>query len=49
MLVAGLTSGIIGWLMKFNFVEVAIVPGLAIADTGGSGDASALSAPSACT
>lgn len=44
VLVAGLSSGIIGWLVKFNFVEVAIVPGLVMADTGGSGDVSVLSA-----
>jgi len=31
-------------LVKFNFVEVAIVPGLVMADTGGSGDVSVLSA-----
>ncbi|VXC03556.1 2-hydroxycarboxylate transporter family protein [Citricoccus sp. K5] len=44
VLVAGLSAGIIGWLVKFNFVEVAIVPGLVMADTGGSGDVSVLSA-----
>jgi malate:Na+ symporter len=44
VLVAGLSSGLIGWLVKFNFVEVAIVPGLVMADTGGSGDVSVLSA-----
>ena len=30
-------------LVKFNFVEVAIVPGLVKPDTGGSGDLSVLS------
>lgn len=44
VLVAGLSSGIIGWLVKFNFVEVAIVPGLVMADIGGSGDVSVLNA-----
>ncbi|MFI7397691.1 2-hydroxycarboxylate transporter family protein [Micrococcus luteus] len=44
VVVAGLSSGVIGWLVKFNFVEVAIVPGLVMADTGGSGDVSVLSA-----
>lgn len=42
--VAGLTAGVIGWAVKFNFVEVAITPGLVMADTGGSGDVSVLSA-----
>lgn len=44
VVVAGLSSGLIGWLAKFNFVEAAIVPGLVMADTGGSGDVSVLSA-----
>ncbi|HRO29755.1 MULTISPECIES: 2-hydroxycarboxylate transporter family protein [Micrococcaceae] len=44
VLVAGLSAGVIGWLVKFNFVESAIVPGLVMADTGGSGDVSVLSA-----
>lgn len=43
-LIAGLISGVVGWLMKFNFVEVAIIPGLIMSDTGGSGDVSVLSA-----
>ncbi|GAA5092524.1 hypothetical protein GCM10023259_103840 [Thermocatellispora tengchongensis] len=30
--------------MKFHFVEAAITPGLVMADTGGSGDVSVLSA-----
>lgn len=41
---AALSSGVIGWLLKFNFVEVTITPGLVMADTGGSGDVSVLSA-----
>ncbi|MFJ2618042.1 2-hydroxycarboxylate transporter family protein [Glutamicibacter sp. NPDC087344] len=44
VMVAGLSSGAVGWLMKFNFVEAAITPGLVMADTGGSGDVSVLSA-----
>ena len=44
VVVAGLSSGLIGWLAKFNFVEAAIVPGLVMADTGGSGDVSVISA-----
>jgi malate:Na+ symporter len=44
VVIAGLTSGILGWLVKFNFVEASITPGLVMADTGGSGDVSVLSA-----
>lgn len=43
VIIATLTSGVIGWLMKFNFIEAAITPGLVMADTGGSGDVSVLS------
>ncbi|TSI13826.1 2-hydroxycarboxylate transporter family protein [Brevibacterium aurantiacum] len=41
---AGLVAGVLGWLLKFNFVEAAITPGLVMADTGGSGDVAVLSA-----
>lgn len=41
---AGLIAGVLGWLLKFNFVEAAITPGLVMADTGGSGDVAVLSA-----
>jgi malate:Na+ symporter len=44
VLVATLTSGLLGWLVKFHFVEAAITPGLVMADTGSSGDVSVLSA-----
>ncbi|WP_223841447.1 2-hydroxycarboxylate transporter family protein [Kocuria sp. cx-116] len=44
VLVATLSSGFLGWLVKFHFVEAAITPGLVMADTGGSGDVSVLSA-----
>ncbi|KAA5835160.1 2-hydroxycarboxylate transporter family protein [Saccharopolyspora hirsuta] len=44
VLSATLTSGVLGWLVKFYFVEAAITPGLVMADTGGSGDVSVLSA-----
>lgn len=44
VVIATLTSGILGWLVKFNFVEASITPGLVMADTGGSGDVSVLSA-----
>jgi Na+/citrate or Na+/malate symporter len=44
VVIATLSSGILGWLVKFNFVEASITPGLVMADTGGSGDVSVLSA-----
>ncbi|MER5388191.1 2-hydroxycarboxylate transporter family protein [Saccharopolyspora sp. NPDC002686] len=44
VIIATLTSGLLGWLVKFYFVEAAITPGLVMADTGGSGDVSVLSA-----
>jgi malate:Na+ symporter len=44
VLISTLTSGFLGWLMKFNFVEASITPGLVMADTGGSGDVAVLSA-----
>ncbi|MDQ0862854.1 2-hydroxycarboxylate transporter family protein [Arthrobacter globiformis] len=44
VVIATLTSGVLGWLVKFNFVEASITPGLVMADTGGSGDVSVLSA-----
>ncbi|MFF2031028.1 2-hydroxycarboxylate transporter family protein [Arthrobacter sp. NPDC058192] len=44
VIIATLTSGFLGWLVKFNFVEASITPGLVMADTGGSGDVSVLSA-----
>lgn len=44
VIIATLTSGLLGWLVKFHFVEAAITPGLCMADTGGSGDVSVLSA-----
>ncbi|HWS49877.1 MAG TPA: 2-hydroxycarboxylate transporter family protein, partial [Microbacterium sp.] len=44
VVVATLTSGILGWLVKMNFIESAITPGLVMADTGGSGDVAVLSA-----
>lgn len=44
VMVAGAVAGGVGWLLKFNFVEAAITPGLVMADTGGSGDVSVLSA-----
>lgn len=44
VLVATLTSGLTGWLVKLHFIEAAITPGLVMADTGGSGDVSVLSA-----
>lgn len=44
VVIATLTSGILGWLVKFNFVEASITPGLVMADTGGSGDVAVLSA-----
>jgi malate:Na+ symporter len=44
VVVSGLVAGTLGWLVKFNFVEASITPGLVMADTGGSGDVSVLSA-----
>ncbi|WP_225437230.1 2-hydroxycarboxylate transporter family protein [Arthrobacter sedimenti] len=44
VVIATLTSGFLGWLVKFHFVEAAITPGLVMADTGGSGDVAVLSA-----
>ncbi|MGD7003366.1 2-hydroxycarboxylate transporter family protein [Corynebacterium halotolerans] len=44
VVLATLTSGAIGWLVKMNFIEAAITPGLVMADTGGSGDVAVLSA-----
>ncbi|MCR3721911.1 MULTISPECIES: 2-hydroxycarboxylate transporter family protein [Prauserella salsuginis group] len=44
VLVSGLVAGALGWLLKLYFVESAIVPGLVMADTGGSGDVAVLSA-----
>jgi Na+/citrate or Na+/malate symporter len=44
VVIATVTSGVLGWLVKFNFVEASITPGLVMADTGGSGDVSVLSA-----
>ncbi|GAA2121583.1 2-hydroxycarboxylate transporter family protein [Kocuria atrinae] len=44
VIVATLSSGFLGWLVNFHFVEAAITPGLVMADTGGSGDVSVLSA-----
>jgi len=44
VLIATLSSGILGWLVKFNFVEASITPGLVMADSGGSGDVAVLSA-----
>ncbi|WP_406691246.1 2-hydroxycarboxylate transporter family protein [Saccharopolyspora sp. ID03-671] len=44
VLSATLTSGVLGWLVRFYFVEAAITPGLVMADTGGSGDVAVLSA-----
>lgn len=44
VLVAALSAGLVGWLVKLNFVESSITAGLVMADTGGSGDVSVLSA-----
>ena len=42
--VAGVIAGLLGYLVRFYVVESAIVPGLVMADTGGSGDVAVLSA-----
>ncbi len=44
VLISGGVAGLIGWLLKMHFVETSITPGLAMADSGGSGDVSVLSA-----
>lgn len=44
VVVAALSAGVVGWLVKLNFVESSITAGLVMADTGGSGDVSVLSA-----
>lgn len=44
VVVSTLTSGALGWLVKMNFIEASITPGLVMADTGGSGDVAVLSA-----
>lgn len=41
---AAVISGISGWIVKFNFVEATVIPGLIMADSGGSGDVAVLSA-----
>ncbi len=37
-------AGFLGWLLKFYFIEAAVIPGLVMADSGGSGDVAVLSA-----
>lgn len=44
VVVAALISGVSGWVVKFNFVEATVIPGLIMADSGGSGDVAVLSA-----
>ena len=44
VLISGTVSGILGYMLKFYFIEAAITPGLMMADTGGSGDVAVLSA-----
>ena len=49
VIIATLTSGVLGWLVKFNFVEASITPGLVMADTGGSGDVQSSAQRTECT
>ncbi|WP_192496980.1 2-hydroxycarboxylate transporter family protein [Gulosibacter chungangensis] len=44
VLVSGLVAGVLGYLLKFYFLEAAVIPGLVMADSGGSGDVAVLSA-----
>lgn len=44
VIIATVSSGIVGWLVKMNFIESSITPGLVMADTGGSGDVAVLTA-----
>lgn len=44
VLIAALIAGVSGWVVKFNFVEATVIPGLIMADSGGSGDVAVLSA-----
>lgn len=37
-------AGFLGWLLKFHFLEASVIPGLVMADSGGSGDVAVLSA-----
>lgn len=44
VLCSGLSAGLLGYLVKFHFIEAAVIPGLVMADSGGSGDVQVLSA-----
>lgn len=44
VIVAGVISGVLGWLVKFYLIEASITTGLIMADMGGSGDVAVLSA-----
>lgn len=44
VLLAAIVSGILGWLVKFYFVESSICIGLGMTDMGGTGDVAVLSA-----
>ncbi|WP_158307385.1 2-hydroxycarboxylate transporter family protein [Hoyosella subflava] len=44
VVISGLAAGLFGLLVKMYFIDSAIVPGLIMADTGGSGDLAVLSA-----
>ncbi|XVQ06238.1 2-hydroxycarboxylate transporter family protein [Spirillospora sp. CA-255316] len=44
VVLSALIAGTLGWLVRMNFVEASITPGLTMADSGGSGDVAVLSA-----
>lgn len=44
VVISAVSAGFLGWLVKMNFIEASITPGLVMADTGGSGDVAVLSA-----
>lgn len=44
VIISGVAGAVFGYLVRFYAVESAVVPGLIMADTGGSGDVAVLSA-----
>jgi Na+/citrate or Na+/malate symporter len=42
VVIAALTAGLAGWLLRLYFIESSIVGGLGMADLGGSGDIAVL-------
>lgn len=44
VLISGIVAGVLGYLVRFYFVEAVVIPGFVMADSGGSGDVAVLSA-----